>query len=316
MAKVSVIVPVYNVEQYISVCLDSILNQTYEDIEVICINDGSTDSSKSILEQYQKFDSRIKIFNQKNSGLSAARNRGMEKACGEYILFVDSDDYVSSFAVEFTLNNALRNFSNIVLFDYMMGNSNYTKVHALTIPKYNKHYENNSFSIDTMGSESYKFIPIPTWAKLYKTDFLKENNIKFIENLYYEDLPFWAEVYTKAKRITYLCEHLYFYNTGRNTSIMKQNDAKIFDAIIAYKTVINTFKESGYWEKYKHEINSFMAADALKKFEKIRPQFKKRFFEELKTFCAEIDFENYKPGDWTDFEIDKIRKFQTFKPES
>ena len=100
MAKVSVIVPVYNVEKYLDVCLDSLINQTFDDFEIICINDGSTDSCLNILRQYAKLDRRIKIFSQKNLGLSAARNAGMKQANGEYIVFVDSDDFLSPVALE------------------------------------------------------------------------------------------------------------------------------------------------------------------------------------------------------------------------
>ena len=94
MAKISVVVPVYNVEAYLERCLDSLINQTLSDIEIICVNDGSTDSSPEKLEEFAKKDSRIKIINQENGGLSAARNTGIEAATGEYIGFVDSDDYV------------------------------------------------------------------------------------------------------------------------------------------------------------------------------------------------------------------------------
>ena len=94
MVKISVIVPVFNVEKYLKFCLDSLTNQTIQDLEFICINDGSTDSSPDILEQFAKKDSRIKIFNQQNSGLSATRNRGVELATGEFLAFCDSDDWV------------------------------------------------------------------------------------------------------------------------------------------------------------------------------------------------------------------------------
>ena len=113
--KVSVIVPVYNVEQYLARCLDTVLAQTYENLEVICVNDGSTDNSLNILEHYARFDSRIKIVNKENGGLGSARNAGIKEAEGKYILFLDSDDYIASFAVEHLVKNAEKNNADICL---------------------------------------------------------------------------------------------------------------------------------------------------------------------------------------------------------
>ncbi len=312
MTKVSIIIPVYNVELYLSRCLDSIINQSYKDIEIFCVNDGSTDNSGRILEQYRKLDSRIKILNQENKGLSAARNIAMEHITGEYVLFVDSDDYVSSWLVEKTLNNALKNSSDVVLFDYMSGNLDYTDSIEFSNNNYVK-YENSTFSIESMNADSYKLIPVSTWSKLYKTQFLKENNIKFIENCYYEDFPFWAEVYVNAKRISYQPEPLYYYNTGRNSSIMKQSGEKTFDAIIIYNKVIQTLKSFGYWEKYKIYVNLLLATDALKKFERIAPEFRMKFFNELKVFCENIEPQKYESSEFIDFEKDIMRKFSCLK---
>ena len=100
MPKISVIIPVYNVEKYLDICLDTVLAQTFKDFEAVCINDGSTDNSLNILEHYQKFDKRIKIIQTENKGLSHARNKGIKEAKGEYITFVDSDDYISEICLE------------------------------------------------------------------------------------------------------------------------------------------------------------------------------------------------------------------------
>ena len=113
--KISVIVPVYNVEEFLKTCLDSVCNQTFEDIEIICINDGSTDSSPDILQAYSKKDSRIKVYNQENKGLGFVRNIGMEYASGDYVYFIDSDDHIALNTLELaydniTSNDARKNF--------------------------------------------------------------------------------------------------------------------------------------------------------------------------------------------------------------
>ena len=118
MIKISIIVPVYNTEKYLGVCLDSLISQTYKDIEIICVDDGSTDNSLQILNDYAAKDSRIKILTQKNQGPSVARNLGLEKAKGEYITFVDSDDWVSIDMCEKIYSKAIDTNADLVLFPH------------------------------------------------------------------------------------------------------------------------------------------------------------------------------------------------------
>ena len=118
MPKVSIIVPVYNVEKYLCQCLESLVHQTLTDIEIICVNDGSTDNSLGILNKYAQLDSRIKVFSQKNQGVSSARNLGLEKVNGEYITFVDSDDWIELNACEILYNTAQERNTDILLCSY------------------------------------------------------------------------------------------------------------------------------------------------------------------------------------------------------
>ena len=120
MVKVSVIIPVYNVEDYLTECLDSIINQTFSDIEIICVNDGSTDNSLSILESYKKSDNRIKVFSQENAGQGAARNKGVENSCGVYVCFVDADDYIPHDAIEKYCKNIEKNNSDVVILTILL----------------------------------------------------------------------------------------------------------------------------------------------------------------------------------------------------
>ena len=113
--KISIIIPVYNVEKYLHECLDSIINQTFKDLEIICVDDGSTDKSSEILEEYEQKDKRFTVISQPNKGVSAARNRGMQQAKGKYIMFVDSDDYIASNACELIYNSAEEKRCDILL---------------------------------------------------------------------------------------------------------------------------------------------------------------------------------------------------------
>ena len=118
MLKVSIIVPIYNMEQYLNRCLESIINQTYENIEIILINDGSKDNSLEICKNYAKKDNRIMIIDQKNSGVSSARNSGLDKATGEYLAFVDPDDWIDKDGIEKMVDFALKHKCDIAFFDY------------------------------------------------------------------------------------------------------------------------------------------------------------------------------------------------------
>ncbi len=128
MPKVSIIIPVYNVEKYLQRCLDSVVNQTLKDIEIICVNDGSTDNSAIILEEFSKKDERIKIVNQKNGGLSRARNTGLEHSNGDYIGFLDSDDWIDLDYYEKLHDAAERNNCDIAFADFIRKNEKNHKV--------------------------------------------------------------------------------------------------------------------------------------------------------------------------------------------
>lgn len=313
MAKVSVIVPVYNVEDYLAMCLDTIINQTFKDIEIICVNDGSTDDSLNILEHYKNLDSRIKIISKENGGLSSARNAGMEIADGEYILFVDSDDWISSVAVESLYNNAINNNSDVVVFDFVWKNLFDNKFLILTINNYGNTYENKPFNKDMMGPLAYKEIPVSTWSKFYKKEFLLKNDISFFEDMIFEDIPYWASVFVNAERITYLPKPLYFYRKDRDGAITSQKGKEIFDVFKGYDRVEKVFKDSGYWDKYKLSINLLKILDFQKKYYEIKPEFKEEFFNVAKNEFMKIETRDFDDLTLLPFERKAVEMCKNFK---
>lgn len=312
MVNVSVIVPVYNVEEYLAECLDSIINQTFADIEIICVNDGSTDDSLNILEHYQKLDNRIKIINKENGGLSSARNEGMKFAKGKYILFVDSDDYCSTTAIEECFKNAENNSSDVVVFDFVWKNLSNRTFSLLTIEKFGKTYENKPFNKDSMGAYDYKEIPVSVWTKFYRKDFLIENNITFYEDMVFEDVPYWTSVFIKAKRITYLPVPLYFYRKDRDGAITSKRGKEVFDVFKGYERVVKAYKDAGCWDKYKLSVNLLKILDFQKKFYEIQPEFKEAFFNAVKDEFNKIDVSVYQSEKLVSFErvaIDRVKSF-------
>ena len=216
--KVSVIIPVYNVEKYLNKCIDSIINQTLEEIEIICVNDGSTDSSLNILEDYKNKDNRIIIINQRNLKQATARNNGIKIAQGEYISFIDADDFIE--------NNFLENM-------YSEAKNNDTDIAVSNVKSFiNEDYQNDTYvgywsfynyNNNVLINAEDKFGVIYScaiWNKIYKRDFLIKNNIYFFENLFLEDVSFNSIAAILSNKIILLKNTYYYYNRGNGSSFM------------------------------------------------------------------------------------------------
>ena len=207
--KVSIIVPVYNVEKYLDKCLNSLVNQTLKDIEIIVVNDGTKDNSQSIIDKYaKKYPKIIKPYKKQNGGLSSARNFGLKYAKGEYITFVDSDDYVDCSMYEKMYEKAISNDFDIVVCDTINVYEN-KEVYI----KSNLGYSNNNI-------KNYIISPPMACTRIYNRNLFK--NIRFKEKIFYEDLELTPSLALKTTKIGFVEEGLYFY-LQRTGSIMKQN---------------------------------------------------------------------------------------------
>ena len=208
MLKVSVIIPVYNAEAYLRQCLDSVVNQTLQDIEIICVDDGSADFSTVILNEYAAKDARINIFTQVNSGQGAARNRGLEAARGEYVYFVDADDELLNTSVlENLLATAKRENLDVLFFDAETVIDEGFSTTAVRAGDYVRHHDYSSvmsgrelFS-EFLKNREYTVCP---YLAFYRRSFLEENNIRFpSERIFYEDNIFMTRVLLAAKRASH-----------------------------------------------------------------------------------------------------------------
>ena len=310
MSKVSFIVPVYNTEKYLSQCLDSLIHQTLHDIEIVCVNDGSTDKSGDILNAYAQMDSRIIIINQKISGLSAARNAGLEKATGKYVQFVDSDDCFSTNAAQILFDQAEKTESDVVIYDWFQGTENYQNIIGMTVPQFRGEYVKKTFSAESMSAETFKFWPVSSCFKFYNLDFINKNHIRFAEGIIYEDLPFWAEIYTKAQKISYIPLAFYYYRTAREGSIMSNNGEKYFDVIKASELVEEKFKKADMWEKYKVPVQTLMILNCLMKFDHIQANLKERFYNQIKPLADGLDYKLLEKSASQEFEKKAIERFK------
>lgn len=209
MLKVSVIIPVYNVEAYLRQCLDSVVNQTLREIEIICVNDGSTDESAAILNEYVTKDARVKILTQVNSGQGAARNSGLAVAKGEYVYFMDADDELASCdALDALVRELECNRLDILLFDAEISyNENIKNNNAFNSNMYIRRHDYSSINtgrnLFALQSSNDEYSPSPCIV-IYRRSFLEENNIRFpSERIFYEDNIFMTRVLLAAKRASH-----------------------------------------------------------------------------------------------------------------
>ena len=237
MPKVSIIVPVYNVEKYLERSLNSLINQTLKDIEIICVNDGSKDNSPKILEEYSKKDNRIIVINQENAGVSVARNSGMKIAKGQYIGFVDSDDWVDLDYYEKLYNTASTNDTDIAV----GGIIRVTGIKKKKFLNFEKETltdnANLKFELCDVPEKSY------VWNKIYKTEKLKEIGLEFEKGIFYEDCIFTPQALFYLGKIVTV-PNIYYYYLRRGNSTVKQRSEKAnADNVYAHKKANDFIKE-------------------------------------------------------------------------
>lgn len=281
MPVVSIIIPIYNVEKYLRRCLESVQNQTFEDWEAICVNDGSPDNCDKILAEFAKKDKRFKIVNKENGGLSDARNAGMEHVRGDYVLYLDSDDFIHPQTLEIAYSLAVRDGSDIVSFTYdriyrpqlMIRHFLHMDTDNVIPRRINKKY--NVANVQTLITDDVyeyaterthnKFNPkrkwlikhCQVWKNLYKRELIE--GIPFIKGILFEDFPWWSRVMLRNPRVTIVPLPLYFYvpNFGgivlgaKQLRIMKSLCAGIEDAFLAYKKTATQYQMQQWNKNFK-----------------------------------------------------------------
>ena len=252
--KISIIIPVYNVELYLEECLDSIINQPLKEIEIICVNDGSTDKSLNILEKYEKKDKRIKIINQENNGLSGARNSGLKIAIGEYVFFIDSDDYILRDSLEKLYIKAKKDNVQILIFSAITEPqklSDENKWLKSRLTQSNKQYTQFSKGIIFSEITARPFV----WNKLFNLEFLRNFNLVFCENIKFgEDQIFLLMAYSHVQRLSFYDYVAYVYRVNRIGSLMDVAYNNLLYKIDKHIDILLIISE--YWEKINF-LNSY-----------------------------------------------------------
>lgn len=256
---ISIVVPIYNVEKYLKRCIESLINQTYVFIEIILVNDESPDNSASICEEYAKKDSRIQVIHKINGGLSDARNAGMKNSNGQYILFVDSDDYIELDTCERFINEIGNKIPDLVV-----GNANRIEEGRTLLMKHTCLTKGEMITGEEYLKQELRSrtMHMAAWLTLYNTKFLKKNNLEFKVGLLHEDEQFSPRVFLKAKKVIGTDIIFYNYIIRENSITMQKNLDKN-----AYH-LFNTLKELS--ERYEsiedEELKSLLNESLLNKF--------------------------------------------------
>lgn len=304
MPKISIIIPVYNVEKYLPMCLDSVCYQSFKDIEIICVNDGSSDNSLAVLHAYKRRDKRIIIIDKENEGSGVARNTGLKIARGEYVYFVDSDDWLEQDVLLKAYKKAHDENADIVIFGgyscYVKDNGKFDrKSGGYSADKLPKKYLDKVFSADDIKKDVFKF-PSTAWTKLYKRSFLNENNILFQEIKVGQDqLPFFHSMIT-AKRIVLLPENLYCYRKNRKGAVTAVKKKKNFSPIYVFYAVEDLLKKLDKIDDYQKVFVNRYFSKATSWLGKFQDDIKEEYFEEYMKLLEHVK-QDYPFGWWIKF---------------
>ena len=287
MPKVSIVIPVYKVENFLRECLDSVINQTLKDIEIIIVDDGSPDKCPQICDEYAQKDSRIKVIHKENGGYGTACNTGIAAASGDYIGLVESDDWIEPDMYEKLYNQIIKFDADVCICSFYeyKGKIFQNKPYLETIENID---DTNTFSIMT---HPYLYTVHPSvWSKLYNAKFIK--NIKFDETpqASYQDGPFITEVYCKAKKIIGLKDYLYHYRVDNtNASSCNANKSKKLIQILSqWQIAKDILKRYNMFESLKEEFYFQCSKSGYRFYKNIHPKYRKEFFEKWKKFAEDL----------------------------
>lgn len=288
MVEISVIMPVYNCEDFLDESINSILNQTFGDFEFICVDDGSTDRSLEMLEKYEKTDDRMVVYSQENQGGGIARNFALTKATGKYIYFMDADDAMDLTAFEETYKVAEEKNPDFLLFKAI----NYNDVE-------DRYYETEYFSMnkiyDIVGDELFHYkdigdllfrMSVTPWGKLYNRQFIMDTGAEFASGMFHDNKFFW--------KILLSSEKLLFYNKSlyvrriHPDSLQSSHDKKLFDLFGIMDIIFSYFRQFNQFEEYRYSLYNYKIDALFYKFYQVSDDLKQEFLDRYKTELLKI----------------------------
>jgi len=307
--KVAIIIPVYNAKKFMKDCLKNCINQTFEDLEIIVVDDKSTDNTVEIVQSVMKEDDRIRLIQlEENRRQGYARNVAVEQAKADYVMFLDVDDAYRDNCVEEMYNKITADDADMTIckFDTVddetgLINQNQADLQLYTNFAYvDKKYHDGFNYKDLPNSEIFNKANV-IWDKIYKKSFLLDNNIKFPAGMFCEDDVFSFTTIFKAKKITVLDKSLIFYRINRVDSSSNLQDRTGFDCFRMYELVRNLLWELNIYYKYQYDFMMFQLYSFLFFYKYVNPKYKKEFFykmkKELMAYIGVLDCKSYKDRD-------------------
>lgn len=254
MTKVSVILPVYNEEKYIRKAVDSVLNQPFDDFELIIVNDGSSDDTLDIIKGFE--DERIKLINQTNQGPGASRNNALEIATGEYIMFLDGDDWYCPDALKTAYEEITSNDTDISIFQIIKyDGSEYSENSWFNLDNFPDAFEERVFNPHECRDFLFD-ISVSAAQKIFRREFLAEINARFPEGIYFEDMPFFFYTFLKSEKVSIIKRHLYVRRKHEG-SITESVDSKFLDTVEAGQALMDIFIKNGWYDMYLFDLLAF-----------------------------------------------------------
>ena len=299
MVEISVIIPCYNVEKYLNECLDSIITQSFDDIEIICVDDGSTDNTPNILKEYERLDSRVKLFFQENKGVGAARNKGLSHASGNYIYFADSDDYLEKNALSEMHGLAKDKSLDLLMFKLVNFNEKTNEMDSnySNIPFLNK---NSILTYNDFKDDLFR-VDVTVYTKFFKRELIV--NVLFDESVIFGDNIFFINYIFDAKRI-YFYDKCLYYRRIRDDSVISSSNERHSDIIIVFNKIEALLKEKGLYDEFKESLFVSKINGCHYRYSQINIENKEYFFNEMKR-----DFESKKGEYEKDIDFEKIDEF-------
>lgn len=281
MPKISVIIPVYNTEKYLEKCLDSIINQTYQDFEIVIINDGSIDNSQNIIEKYlDKYQNKIKCINKENGGLSSTRNYGIEVARGDYIIFVDSDDYIKKDLFEQLLPYIQKDI-DLVKYKLIKVSEEYKELERVDGPSFD----------EVTGEEGFNKLVFndvllePACLYLYKRDIFIKNNLRFLENTYHEDFGLVPIILLYTNSIVSINFYGYYYLQANNSITRNEDYTKTIkranDLLIHYDNMKKAIENLNIKQKTKENMYLYYTNAIFDNLKKLQKKEKKKYVQQI-----------------------------------
>lgn len=256
MVKVSIILTAFNEERYIKKAIESILNQTFTDFELIIVNDGSTDSTLSIINSFD--DSRITVISHENIGPGASRNGAMEHVNGEYVMYLDGDDWYREDAIEIAYREAKKKDTDFTFYQMINYDDESHELYEndwFNLNIFDESFEDAVFNMSNFKGSIFD-LSVSVCQKIYNTTFLREIDARFPEGIFFEDMPFFYYVLLKAERISIIKDKLY-YRRKHDASITHVVDGQFLDTVPAGQELMRIFIENNWYDAYKFDLLAY-----------------------------------------------------------